>query len=226
MKKILLVDSVLAFYDRNRSLLNRSEFQILTAITGNDALRVHRQERVDLIIAELNMPDLQGDEICTLIRTDKELKDVSVILVCGDTPENRVRVAQCGANAWLTKPINPEILLETIGRLLAVSTRKGYRVLLKAQVRGELEIAPFFCTSHNISTTGIKFETDKLLNQGDRITCRFFLPGACRITSDGEIVRSAKTPDGSFHYGVRFIDLAPEFQSEIERFIAKFPRIS
>jgi DNA-binding response OmpR family regulator len=224
MKKILLVDSVIAFYDRNRSLLNRSEFQIITAITGKDALQVHRQEHVDLIIAELNMPDMQGDELCTLIRTDKELKDVSIILACGDTPENRVRIAQCGANAWLTKPINPEKLLDCISHLLAVSMRKGYRVLLKAHIRGEREIEPFFCTSHNISATGIMFETDKLLNQGDRIACTFFLPGACRITAEGDIVRAVKAPDGRVHYGVRFINLAPEYRGEIERFVAKFPQ--
>lgn len=222
MKKILLVNAVIAFHDRNKSLLNRSEFQVLTAITGKEALQVHRQERVDLIIAELNMPDMQGDELCAQLRMEKDLKNVSVILVCGDTPEDRARVDQCGANAWVTKPINPEKFLESIVQLLSVSARKGYRVLLKAHVNGERENIPFFCTSHNISATGILFETDKLLNQGDRITCVFFLPGACQITTDAEIVRSLKMPDGTLHYGVRFINLAPEYRGEIERFVARF----
>jgi DNA-binding response OmpR family regulator len=224
MKKILLVNSVIAFFDRNKGLLNRSEFQILTAVTGNDALKAHRQEQADLIIAELNMPDMQGDELCTLIRMEKKLKNVSVILVCDDTPEYRARIAHCGANAWVTKPINPEKLLESIGQLLAVSTRKGYRVLLRAHVHGERETSPFFCTSHNISATGIMFETDKLLDLGDRITCSFFLPGASQVKADGEIVRAVKMPDDNVHYGVRFIHLAPDYRGEIECFIAKFSR--
>lgn len=222
MKKILLVNSVVAFHDRNEGLLNRSEFRILTALTGEEALRVHREERADLIVAELNMPGMQGDELCAQLRREREIKNVSVILVCGDTPENRARVAQCGANAWVAKPINPERLLESIGQLLAVSTRKGYRVLLKVHVHGERECAPFFCTSHNISATGILFETDKLLNQGDRITCTFFLPGACQIAADGEVVRSVKVPDGSVHYGVRFTDLSPQYRAAIEGFVASF----
>jgi DNA-binding response OmpR family regulator len=224
MKKILLVNTVVTFYNRNKSLLNRAEFRILTANSGEEALEVHRREQADLIIAELDMPDMPGDLLCAHLRTEKELKNVSVILVCADTPEDRNRVAQCGANAWITKPINPKKLLERIGQLLAVSTRKGYRVLLKAHIRGEQESAPFFCTSHNISATGILFETDKFLGQGDRITCTFFLPGACQITADGEIVRSLRIPDGGFHYGVRFINLAPEYRGEIERFVANFAR--
>jgi DNA-binding response OmpR family regulator len=224
MKKILLVNAVIAFHDRNQSLLNRSEFQILTAITAKEALQVHRQERVDLIVAELNMPDMQGDELCAQLRSEKDLTNVSVILVCGGTPEDRARVAQCGANAWVARPINPDKLLESIGQLLTVSTRKGYRVLLKAHVHGERESEPFFCTSHNISATGILFETDKLLKQGERINCTFFLPGACQIKADGEIVRAVKTLGGSFYYGVRFTKLAPEHRGEIERFVAGFTR--
>ena len=222
MKKILLVNAVIPFYERNKSLLNRSEFRTVTAITGKEALQAHRQEPADLIIAELTMPGMQGDELCTQVRMEKELKNVSVILVCNDTPEDRARVAQCGANGWIAKPIDPEKLLESIGQLLAVSTRRGYRVILKAHVSGERSSAPFFCTSHNISATGILFETDKLLDQGDRITCTFFLPGACQITTDGEVVRTVKMPDGSVQYGVRFIDLAPEYRGELERFVAKF----
>ena len=224
MKKILLVDSVVAFHDRNKSLLNRSGFQILTAITGEDALRIHRLEQADLIIADLNMPDLQGDELCSIIRSEKGLNNVSVILVCGDTPENRGRVKQCGANAWVAKPIVPEKLLETIGQFHSVSTRTDYRVLIKAHIRDPQENAPFFCTSHNISSTGIMVETDRPLNDGDRITCSFFLPGGCRIAADGDVVRSVKRADGTFHYGVRFTNLASEHRTEIENFVARFPR--
>ena len=222
MKKILLVNAT-AFNDRNKGLLNRPGFQILTAITGKEALQVHRQERVDLIVAELDMPDMQGDELCAELRMDKDLKNVSVILVCGDTPENLARAAQCGANAWVTKPIDPDKLLRSIGQLLAVSTRKGYRVLLKANVHGERQSPLFFCTSHDISATGILLETDKPLNKGDRITCMFFLPGAFQVTADGEITRSSKMPDGNFRYGVRFINLSPEYRDEIERFFCQFP---
>ena len=224
MKKILLADSIIAFHDRNKNFLNRSGLRILTAATGRDALRVHQQEEADLIIADLNTPDLQGDELCALIRTEKGLKNVPVILVCGDTPEHRARVELCGADAWVANPINPEKLMDTIGRFITVSSRTGYRVLLKAHLRDKPEIAPFFCTSHDISSTGMMFESDRLLDNGDRVTCTFFLTGACRITTEGDVVRSVKTADDCFRYGIRFIDLAPEYRTEIEKFVSRFPR--
>ena len=222
MKKILLVSTVIVFYERNKCFLNRADFKIFTATTGKEALQVHRKVRVDLIIAELNMPDMGGDELCALVRTESAIRNVSVLLTCRDTPEELERVAQSGANAWILKPFSSEKLLESIGQLLAVSMRKGYRVLLKAKAQGVNESLPFFCTSHNISITGILIETDKLLNQGDLITCTFFLPGACQIVADGETVRSFEKADGICQYGIRFINLAPEFRRDIERFVATF----
>lgn len=63
MKKILLVNSQEAFLDRNKTLLNRAGFDILTAASTHEALGICRQHPVDLIIAQL---DLQGGEaICS-----------------------------------------------------------------------------------------------------------------------------------------------------------------
>jgi CheY-like chemotaxis protein len=220
MKKILLVNSLIVFNEKNKGLLNRSDFQVFTAVTGMEALQIHRKERVDLIIADLNMPGMGGDKLCSLVRTEKELRNVSILLACRDTPEELEMVAQSAANASITKPINTGDFLEKIGQLLAVPVRKDYRVLLKAKVLGNQESVPFFCTSYNISASGILIETDRILNQGDCLTCTFFLPGASQIAIDGEAVRSMEVADGSYHYGIRFIDLAPEYRKEIERFVA------
>ena len=220
MKKILLVNSLIVFYEKNKGLLSRSDFQVFTALTVMEALQVHRKERVDLIVADLNMPEMGGDKLCSLIRTDKEFKNVSILLTCCDTPEELKMVAQSAANAWVTKPINNGEFLEKIGQLLAVPVRKDYRVLLKAKVEGDQESTPFFCTSYNISTSGILIETGRVLNLGDRLTCTFFLPGARQIVAGGEAVRSGAAADGCYHYGIRFIDLSPEYRKEIERFVA------
>lgn len=220
MKKILLVSTVIVFYERHKSLLNRDEFQILTATTGKEALQVHRTHRVDLIITDLNMPDMGGEELCQRVRNERELRNVSVLLICRDTADELMRVVQCSANAWITKPVDPDKLLDNIGQLLAISMRKGYRVLLKAKVGGVQNSVPFFCTSHNISITGMLIETDKRLDTGDRISCEFFLPGPHKILADGETVRSSTNADGSHQYGIRFIDLAPHYREVIEKFVA------
>ena len=220
MKKILLVGSIIIYFEKNRGLLNRTDFQILTAATGREALRIHREERVDLIIADLAMPTIGGDRLCSIIRTEKEFRRVSILLVCRNSPEEIEQVAQSGANSWITKPIDAGQLLEKLGQLLSISIRKDYRVLLKAAVKGEMGNIPFFCTSYNISASGMLIETGKVLDKGDRITCTFFLPGSRQIVADGEAIRALTLGDDCFHYGIRFLDLAPETRMEIEKFIS------
>ncbi len=224
MKKIIIVNAIHAFLERDKSILNRADFRIFTATTGKEALRIHREEKVNLIVADLDLPDMGGDVLCSEVRQESTIRNVSIILVCQDVPAELERASTCGANAWVTKPVRPEQLVESVGQLLAVSLRRGYRVLLKARVNGARESVPFFCTSHNISVSGILLETEKPLESGDCITCSFFLPGSQQIVADGEVVRLEKKPDGLIHYGVRFTDLAPHFREEIERFIAQAAR--
>ncbi|HEY6838964.1 MAG TPA: PilZ domain-containing protein [Geobacteraceae bacterium] len=220
MKKILLVNSMQAALEKEKSLLNRADVHVLTAMTGREALRIHRTEKVSLIVADLDMADMGGDELCSLVRKEKVIRDVSFILACRDVQVEIERATRCGANAWVRKPVQPEQLLEKVEQLLAISTRRGYRVLLRVRVHGSTDNTTFFCTSQNISISGMLIETEKLLDVGNRITCMFFLPGTSQIAADAEVVRCVPVKGGSSQYGVRFVDLAPECREEIERFIA------
>jgi c-di-GMP-binding flagellar brake protein YcgR len=93
-------------------------------------------------------------------------------------------------------------------------------VLLRAKVEGAKDDAVFFCTSQNISDSGMLIETDRLLLPGDRLTCSFFLPGAARITAVCEVSRQETSADGRHHCGIRFTDLAPGHKRDIEGFVS------
>lgn len=220
MQKILIASSSNNFLDRNVKLLSSEDVLIYTATTGMEALRIHQQERCDLIIAELHISGMGGDELCSFIRKDNDLRAVSVILTCHGTPGELNRVARCGANAWVIKPVRPEKLLENVTKLLKISKRILYRVPLKAKALGTKGDEPFFCTMRNVSASGMLIETEQLLVQGDQITCLFSLPASREIVAAGEAVRSLHMPDGLYQYGVQFIDLSPEFSEEIEKFVA------
>lgn len=215
-----------AALEKERGLLNRADFRVVTAMSGREALRIHRAEKVNLIIADLEMADMGGDELCSLVRKENEIRDVSFILACHDVPVELERVTRCGANAWIRKPVQPGQLLEKVEQFLAISTRRGYRVLLRVRVHGSTDNTTFFCTSQNISVSGMLIETEKLLAVGSRITCMFFLPGTSQIAVDAEVVRCAPVTDGVSQYGVRFVDLAPKSREEIESFIATSVRSS
>ncbi len=223
MKKILIVDDLVTFIEKEKSILNRSDFQIFTATSGREALALHRSNGMDLIITDLDMPDFGGDRMCTAIRKDASLKKALIVVVCNGGKADLERVERCGANSYVTKPIKPLQLLEKVSRLLDVPERKNYRVILKMTVHGKDHSESFFCSSRDISSTGMLIETDKNLAKGDRISCSFFLPNSDRITCGGEIVRIVREGTAC-HYGIRYVDLLPECRSAIEGFVASRSR--
>lgn len=218
-KRILIVDRLEDMLERERTILNRVSFEIVTASTGQLALAVHTKNHVDLMIISLDLPDMSGDKLCSSLRNDSALREVSIIITCSNDPDAISRATRCGANAYITKPFHSAQLTETVTKLLSIPRRQSYRVLISISIKGTIANEPFFCTSHDISTTGIMIETEKLLAKGDLLFCSFFLPGYGKIISDGEVIR---TDNGGNvpRYGIRFRYLDPECKNSIESFIA------
>lgn len=221
MKKILIVNYLKTYIDKGKNILSRSDFQIFTATTSEEALKLHKTEKMDLIVADLDMPDISGDRLCQLLRNDSDLKKVSVVLICNPTSGDIKRVEKSNANAYVTKPLQPLQFLEKVSGLLNISTRKNYRVLLKVAVEGRTKTESFFSKSENISSTGILIKSNAHLAQGDKITCSFFIPGGSQVDVRGEVVRIVEKPDAERLYGIRFIELDPKHKTEIENLINK-----
>ena len=218
MKKILIVDTLSALIEKRKSILSRSDFKILTAVSGEEAVRLHREEKVDLILTELDMPVMSGDILCSRMRRDPELKRVSVVIICSHKESDIRRCMACGANAYITRPVNPRELFQKVSELLNVPERLSMRLLIKVTVKGKFRGSSFFATSKNISATGILIETDKAFEKGDLITCSFFL-GADQIESDGEVVRAARKSQDHFNYGVKFTGMDPASKTRIEQYV-------
>ncbi len=223
MKKILVADVLKPLVEKEPGLLNRSDVKLLFAATNEELLAVHRAERTDLIISRPDLPGMGADRLFTSIRNDRDLRAVSLIMVCSDKAEDRERADQCCPNAVLTMPVNSGLLQEKAQRLLNIPGRESYRVLLSVNIEGSSREASFFCRSENISATGLLLETDRSLEEGDRLKCSFFLPDSRQIIVAGEIVRKIESPGKSDlkRYGVKFGKLAPDARSAIEVFVTK-----
>jgi len=219
MKKILLVNTSRYFFAEGKSLLDRKDFQVFLAHSGASALQIHRQEKVNMIVADLDMQEMGEDTLCTHIRKENESRLTSFILICGGTPAELQRGRHCGANICLTRPFSAKTLLDQVEKLLSISVRRGYRVLMRAKVKGAKDDAIFFCTSQNISSTGLLIEAERTMAIGDQLSCSFYLPGSTQIITDGEVTRAEIMTDGKHQYGIRFIDISPEHKSGIEKFI-------
>ncbi len=220
MKKILIVDDLKPFVEQEKSILSRADVHIFTATNGLEALSIHKNVKVDLIVADLDMPGMTGDELCSTIRKDPDLRFVSILMVTRPRETDIARCKKCGANDYITKPINENHLLEKTTNLLGVPIRKAYRVFVNVSIKGENEHAKFLATSINISTAGILIEAKKLLNIGDIVNCSFFLPGSPAISITGEVARLIKKPsEDGYRYGIKFTAISDIARQIIEDFV-------
>ncbi len=224
MKKILIVDDLKPFVEESRNILKGADVQIFTAGSGNEAIEIHRRERVDLILLDLDMPDMRGDKVCSIIRNDPDLKFVSILMVIKLRDADIELCRQCGANDYITKPIDPIALLSKTVTLLDIPARKEYRVLMNLKISGEKDNISFSAISLNISINGILLQTAAALSIGDRIKCSLFLPGGSQIAFTGEIIRAEKSAsEGLNYYGVRFTSISEDSREAIDYFVKNRP---
>ncbi|MBI5190176.1 MAG: response regulator [Nitrospirae bacterium] len=224
-KKILLVDNVESILDRQKSLLNRDTFHVFMAKTSEEALEIHRKEHVDVIIADLHMPGMPGDELCRVVRDNSELKNVSVLIATiGEGEADLARCRMSGANGYIKKPINKDDLSEKLANLLNVSTRQSIRILVKVKLDARIGTDFFIATTVDVSTTGLLFESEREFKVGDFLETSFFLPGSDgfkRVVSRSEVMRAAPGEENNKRYGVRFVEFKEGGSDMIADFVAK-----
>ena len=94
-------------------------YAVTQAESGFVALKILPRGRYDLIITDINMPDINGLELVRFVRESEAHKTTPLIIISTDGREaDRDRGMKLGANAYLTKPFSPEALLEVVRRLL------------------------------------------------------------------------------------------------------------
>ncbi len=109
-KTILIVDDnqdMLSFI----SSCMKEDYQVHTAADGAAALDVLQREQVDLIVSDVMMPGIDGFELCRRVKTDISLSHIPIILLTARTTDvSRIEGLQLGADDYLTKPFNTEVL--------------------------------------------------------------------------------------------------------------------
>ena len=109
-KTILIVDDnqdMLSFI----SSCMKEDYQVKTAIDGAAAIDVLQREQIDLIVSDVMMPGIDGFELCRRVKTDINLSHIPIILLTARTTDvSRIEGLQLGADDYLTKPFNTEVL--------------------------------------------------------------------------------------------------------------------
>jgi two-component system sensor histidine kinase RpfC len=165
MKKVIIAEDLKASLEKDRSFFDRSGIRTMGAASNDEILDLHRAEKADLIITNLDMPGLSGENLCSLIRNDNALRSVSIIIVCSETAANLQRCTQCGANAFIASPVNTAVLLQEAHHLLHVTQRKTCRIPLKIRIEGKSMGKPFTGSIENISTQACSFRQRRSLRR-------------------------------------------------------------
>lgn len=119
MKKILLIEDDKLFRSIICQALITKPYQMITAENGQVGLRLAAELEPDLIISDMYMPYLNGDEVLKQLRASLKTAHIPFILLTSeDDSSKRSYVLQLGANDYLVKPFNPKTLLKTIARQL------------------------------------------------------------------------------------------------------------
>ncbi len=223
MKKVIIAEDIKAILEKEQSFLSRAGIRIFTAATNERALSLHRDEKADLIIAKLDTPGMSGEMLCSLIRDDEELRNVSLIMVCSASEADLERCVQCSANVFISSPINSAVLLQEAHQLLHIAPRTSCRISMSVKLEGRSKGIPFIGSLENISTSGMLFRTAALLSEGDTVQCSFSLPDSTRITANAEIMRVLGKEAGqdTNRYGIRFTDPGVDLISAIEALVEK-----
>jgi two-component system, chemotaxis family, sensor kinase CheA len=119
--RIMVVDDSITSRTLERSILEAAGFETITAVHGAQALEfLRRGEHVDLVVSDVEMPELDGFGLTSEIRRDPRLAQIPVILITSlNAPEHKERGAAAGADAYIVKgEFDQGVLLETINRLL------------------------------------------------------------------------------------------------------------
>ena len=108
---ILIVDDVPENVQILGDLLSKS-YKTFFALDGNEALKRAEKLRPDLILLDVMMPVMNGHEVCRLLKTDENLRDIPVIFITAlDRPEDESAGLKLGAADYITKPFNPDLVL-------------------------------------------------------------------------------------------------------------------
>ena len=118
-KKVLVIDDSAIVRNVHSAILKSAGYEVEEAENGMDALGKINQVDIDLMLVDLNTPEMDGYTFCEQVRKTSKYKDTPILIVSTEgNSDDKMRAFNAGANLYLVKPVKSEELLGSVQTLL------------------------------------------------------------------------------------------------------------
>lgn len=158
MARILIIEDNMEIHQMEKDLLGKSGYETVSAFSGTEALIYVEREAFDLIVLDLMLPGLPGDEVLKRIRQESNTAILCVTAV--DSVESKVKLMKLGADDYLVKPFHYEEFLVRVEALLrrSLSSASAFASKSEALTFRDILIEP---DSRKVTVSGTEVELTK-----------------------------------------------------------------
>lgn len=211
--KMLIVDDMVEFLELEKTFLRRADCKILTATTGLEAIKVAHQEKPDIVVLDVEMPEMNGIEATRIFCQTPELKDIPIVILSGTEREQEALSA--GARAFYKKPVDEDTFFKMVRTFVPIQVRQEERKELNAKCTLKHGNGTIDADLVDISTTGALVIAETPLHIGDKVHITLSVPGSKEIKAEAHVVRDAR----SRKYGLGFSSISEQDVKSIKQYV-------
>ena len=166
MGKILIVDDEPDIVELVKINLEKNGFDVISSYTGGGIFDLFKKFSIDLVILDLMLPDIDGLEICKILKSENETKNIPIIMLTAkDTEIDKVLGLELGADDYITKPFSPRELVARVRAVLRRTRKPSDESILKFDniLRIDLKKFEVFVNGEKINLTTTEFKLLKAL---------------------------------------------------------------
>lgn len=118
-KTVLIVDDAISMRGLVAMTLRNGGYQVVEASDGLDALKKIEHQKVNMVVTDFNMPNMNGIDLIKRLKADPRYKFLPIVMLTTESDESRKRQGQmAGAKAWIVKPFKPETILMVVKKII------------------------------------------------------------------------------------------------------------
>ncbi|RLD13902.1 MAG: DNA-binding response regulator [Caldiserica bacterium] len=166
MGKILIVDDEPDIVELVKINLEKNGFDVISSCTGRGIFNLFKKFSIDLVILDLMLPDIDGLEICKILKSENETKNIPIIMLTAkDTEIDKVLGLELGADDYITKPFSPRELVARVRAVLRRTKRSSDERILTFDNILKIDLKKFevFVNEKKVNLTTTEFKLLKAL---------------------------------------------------------------